>query len=88
MSSFKADYNKKYGFKTGTSHSLKDISKTTGFKMRGLKIIFDKGVGAFYTNPASVRASVKSPQQWAYGRIYSAVMGGPASIIDAKHLIK
>jgi hypothetical protein len=43
---------------------------------------------AFFTNPSSVRKQVKSPQQWAMARIYSAVMGGKASIIDANHLKK
>jgi hypothetical protein len=39
---------------------------------------FDRGVGAFKNNPQSVRKNVKSPEQWAYARIYSMVMGGKA----------
>ena len=49
--------------------------------------IFNFGVGAFKTNRAAVRPSVKSPEQWAYGRIYSAVMGGKAAKVDAKQFI-
>jgi len=85
---YKDKFNKKYGFEKGTSHSISEISKLTGYKLAGLKIIFNKGVGAFKTNPSSVRPSVKSPEQWAYARIYSAVMGGKASVVDASHLIK
>lgn len=81
-------YNKHYGFQLDTPHSIKEISKTTGYKLSGLKTIFDKGVGAFRTNHAAVRPTVKSPEQWAFGRIYSAVMGGKAAHIDAAHLIK
>ena len=85
---YKDKFNKKYGFEKGTSHSISEISKLTGYKLAGLKIIFNKGVGAFKTNPSSIRPSVKSPEQWAYARIYSAVMGGKASVVDASHLIK
>jgi hypothetical protein len=35
-----------------------------------------------------VRPSVKSPEQWAMARIYSAVMGGKAARVDANQLIK
>jgi hypothetical protein len=85
---YKDKFNIKYGFEKGTSHSINEISKLTGYKLAGLKIIFNKGVGAFRTNPSSVRPSVKSPEQWAYARIYSAVMGGKAAKIDESHLIK
>ena len=83
---YRDDYNKKYGFKKGESHSLKEISTTTGYKLSGLKTIFNKGQGAYFSNPKSVRPSVKSPEQWGYGRVYSAVMGGKASQIDKAHL--
>jgi hypothetical protein len=53
-----------------------------------LETIFDKGVGAFKTNPTSVRKGIRSPEQWAQARVYSAVMGGAAAKIDAKHLIR
>jgi hypothetical protein len=36
--------------------------------------VYNKGVGAYKTNPQSVRPSVKSPEQWAMGRVYSFVM--------------
>ena len=57
-------------------HSLSEIAKFTGYKLSGLKTIFNKGIGAFKTNPASVRPTVSSAEQWAQARVYSAVMGG------------
>jgi len=88
MATYKEQFNKKYGFPKGTPHSIADISKVTGYKKSGLKTIFEKGEGAFYNNPESVRPQVKSPQQWAYARIYSAVMGGKSAKIDKAHLLK
>jgi hypothetical protein len=88
VETFKHRFNRKYGFPKDASHSLPEISKLTGYKLSGLQTIFNKGVGAFRTNPASVRPSVKSPEQWGQARIYSAVMGGQAARIDAAHLIK
>jgi len=85
---YKNRFNKKYGFEPDQPHSLSEISKITGYKKSGLETIFNKGIGAFKTNPASVRPQVKSPEQWGYGRIYSAVMGGASAKIDKTHLIK
>ena len=88
MATYKQKFNKKYGFEKDEPHSIAEIAKITGYKKSGLETIFNKGVGAYKTNPASVRPSVKSPEQWAYARIYSAVMGGKAAQIDASHQIK
>jgi hypothetical protein len=85
---YKNRFNKKYGFPKDEPHSVAEIAKITGYKKSGLDTIFDKGVGAFKTNPASVRPGIRSPEQWAQARVYSAVMGGAAARIDAKHLIR
>lgn len=85
---YKNRFNKKYGFASDEPHSLAEISKITGYKKSGLQTIFNKGIGAYKTNPSSVRPTVKSPEQWAQARLYSAVMGGKASEIDKSHLIK
>jgi hypothetical protein len=88
VQTWKQKYNKKHGFAADEPHNLSDISKTTGYNKEGLQTIFNKGVGAFKTNPESVRPSVKSPEQWAMARVYSAVMGGKAADVDRSHLIK
>jgi hypothetical protein len=85
---YKNKFNKKYGFASDESHSLDEISKITGYNREGIQTIFNKGIGAYKTNPQSVRPSVKSPEQWAYARVYSAVMGGKAQEIDKSHLLK
>jgi len=85
---YKQKFNKKYGFEKNKSHSIAEISRLTGYKLSGLRTIKKKGMGAFYSNPQSVRKQVKSADQWGIARIYSAVMGGKAQKIDKKHLIK
>ena len=85
---YKQKFNIKYGFKKDEPHSLAEISKLTGYKLSGLQTIYNKGIGAYKTNPKSVRPMVKSKEQWAIARVYSAVMGGKTSVIDAEHLVK
>ena len=85
---YKQKFNKKYGFEKNKAHSMAEISRLTGYKVSGLRTIKKKGMGAFYSNPQSVRKQVKSADQWGIARIYSAVMGGKAQKIDKKHLIK
>lgn len=86
---YKQKFNKKYKFSKDASHSLNEIAKLTGYKLSGLRTIFNKGIGAFYTNPQSVRPSVKSPEQWAYARLYAALdPKSKAHRIDKVHLEK
>jgi hypothetical protein len=84
--SYKDKYNTKYEYKKNESHTLEEISKDTGVSMKGLQQIYNKGIGAYKTNPQSVRPNVKSKEQWAMARVYSSVMGGKASKIDANEL--
>lgn len=85
---YRQKFNKKYGFPKDASHGLSEISRLTGFQLSGLQTIFNKGVGAYYTNPESVRKHIRSPEEWAYARVYSAVMGGKSAKVDAAHLKK
>ena len=39
---YKKRFNKKYGFKPDEPHSIKEISDITGYKLSGLKTIFEK----------------------------------------------
>jgi hypothetical protein len=88
VETYKNKFNKKYGFEKDASHTLSEISKLSGYKLSGLKTILEKGEGAFYSNPQSVRPQVKSATQWGLARVYSAVMGGKAAKVDESHLIK
>lgn len=47
----------------------KDPKKQT--TLRKLKIVYNRGIGAYRTNPSSVRPSVGSPEQWANARVNS-----------------
>jgi hypothetical protein len=53
-----AKHNEKYG-----SDSCKKTSTRT------LMTVFRRGVGAYKTNPQSVRPNVTGPEQWGYGRV-------------------
>tara|TARA_R110000796_G_scaffold133373_1_gene248953 strand:- start:309 stop:578 length:270 start_codon:yes stop_codon:yes gene_type:complete len=88
MPTYREKFNKKYGFKSDASHSMAEISRLTGYKISGLRTIKRKGEGAFKSNPQSVRPQITNASAWGTARIYSAVMGGKAAKIDAKHLIK
>ena len=89
MSTYKQKFNKKHGQKLNQPNSLEDISRLSGYKLKGLKTIFDKGKGAYKSNPQSVRPNVKSPEAWAYARTYAAVdPTSKASKVDKKHLVK
>ena len=52
------DHNEKHGDKAGKKVNL-----------RMLGAVFRRGIGAYRTNPGSVRPSVTSEEQWAYARV-------------------
>lgn len=52
------DHNDKHGDKPGKRVNL-----------RMLSAVFRRGVGAYRTNPQSVRPNVRSEEQWAYARV-------------------
>ena len=86
---YKQQFNKKYGFKKDEDHSLSEIAKITGFKKSGLQTIYNKGIGAYKTNPSSVRPFVKSKERWAYARVYASINPkSKAYKIDKSHLVK
>ena len=85
---YKQKFNKKYGFNKNDSHNIKEISKLTKYKKEGLETIYDKGIGAYHSNPESVRPQVHSPEQWAMARIYASINpSSKASKVDKSHLI-
>ena len=89
MTTYKEKFNKKYKQPKGKSNSITDISRLTGYKQSGLRTIYNKGVGAYRTNPKSVRRNVKSEEQWAMARVYAAINPrSKAHQVDKSHLIK
>ena len=70
----------------------------TGIKKSALQKIYNKGVGAWKNNLASVRlksgkknasaprSAKMGKEQWAMARVYSAVTGGKAAKVDKNEL--
>lgn len=80
---------KKYGLED-TGHSIKELAKVSGFSVGTLQEVYNRGIGAYKTNPLSVRMkgtfvkgvlaprSMKlSKEQWAMARVYSFLDGNP-----------
>ena len=61
--------------KKGLAEKVKDHNDKHGDKkgkrvtQRMLEAVFRRGIGAYQTNPQSVRPSVRSADQWAYARV-------------------
>ena len=87
VQSYKQKFNIKYKQDKNKSNSIQEIAKLSGYKISGLKKIVEKGEGAFFSNPKSVRPNIKNPTAWGMARVYSSVMGGKAAKID-KDLLK
>lgn len=88
VKTYKQKFNEKYKQEKDKPNTLQEISRLTSYELKGLKKIKEKGEGAFYSNPSSVRPQVKSASQWGIARVYSAVMGGKSAKIDKDLLIK
>lgn len=67
-------FKKKHNIPTDEGLSLSQIAKLSGMPMKALREVYDRGIGAYKTNPESVRPQVQSKEQWAYARVYSFVM--------------
>jgi len=87
FNSYKNKFNTKYHFPKDQSHTLIELSKLSGYDKDGLQTIYNKGIGAYHTNPQSVRPQVKSPEQWAMARVYAAINPrSKAHRVDKSHL--
>lgn len=71
VATHKQQYNKRHGFSKDEPHSLAELAKISKVKLGVLKEVFNRGVGAYKTNPASVRPQVKSADQWGQARVYA-----------------
>lgn len=81
---------RKHNLPPDTSLSLSEIASYSGMPVAALRKVYEKGLGAYHTNPESVRvkgtfkkdASAPlsrklSPQQWAMARVMAFVMKTP-----------
>ena len=75
----KNKFNKKYKQKRDQPNSKADMVRLTGIPKRLLDKVYYRGIGAYKTNPKSVRPSVKSKEQWGISRVYSFLMKQPGT---------
>ena len=96
MMTNKEAFLKKHNLPEDTTLSLREISKLSGMPLSALKMVYNKGIGAYYTNPISVRtrgtfqknvdvpmSQKLSPQQWAVARVYAFAMKSKKVFYDA-----
>tara|TARA_R110000851_G_scaffold146204_1_gene285808 strand:- start:2686 stop:2997 length:312 start_codon:yes stop_codon:yes gene_type:complete len=90
MSTNKQEYNKRHNFKKDAPHSKQEISKISKIPVKVLEEVYKRGVGAFKTNPSSVRPQVKSKEQWASARVLAFVnkIEGPRKLNHDLDLLK
>lgn len=89
---------KRYGL--SGSYSKEDLSKITKVPLEIIEEVYNRGIGAYKTNPESVRLkgsyvkNVKAPlkyklskEQWAMARVYSFLDGNPKHDQDLRQNI-
>jgi len=77
---------RKHGLPADYSPTMREVAKLADMPVEALRRVYKKGLGAYHTNPTSVRMkgsykknvdapmSMKlSPQQWAMARVYAFV---------------
>jgi len=85
-------FKRKHGIPEDEGLSIAQIAKLSGIPRAALQEVYNRGIGAYKTNPTSVRmkGSFKkgvaapmsqklSKEQWAMSRIYSFVMKQPGT---------
>lgn len=69
----KQQFNKRHGFDKSEPHDLAELTKISKIKKAVLQEVFNRGIGAYKTNPSSVRKHIKSPEEWAQARVYAFI---------------
>jgi len=75
-SSFVVSFEKKFGFKITDKRVAREL-----ISAEGIKQILNKGRGAYFSSGSRPNTN---PQQWAYARLASVLMNGPARKVDKK----
>jgi hypothetical protein len=79
------------------SYSLSELSKISGYSLKTLQEVYNRGIGAYQTNPQSVRMKgtfkkgVNAPmsqklskENWAFARVYSFLDGSKKHDTDLR----
>ena len=91
---------RKHNLPADYSPTMREVAQLADMPVGALRQVYKKGLGAYHTNPESVRVkgsfkkdasaplSAKlSPQQWAMARVYAFVMRTPKVFRGAdKHI--
>lgn len=56
------------------NRKIPTLAKYFGIKKSILQEVFNRGVGAYKTNPSSVRPNVSSEEMWAMARTYKFIL--------------
>lgn len=77
---------KKHELPSDTSLSLSEMAKLSGFPIQALRLVRDRGIGAWKNsigsvrmkdgskNPSAPRTSKMSKEQWSLGRVFAFLM--------------
>jgi hypothetical protein len=86
---------RKYGL-PDTGHSVADLAKVSGYSKATLQEVYNRGIGAYKTDPNSVRkkgtfekgpapmSQKLSAPQWAMARVYSFLDNNPKHDTDLR----
>ena len=89
MSTNRIRFFKRHDIPITSSLSIQEIAKLSKMPLKALKEVYSRGLGAYSSNPLSVRLktgekNIKAPmskkmsaEQWAFGRVYAFVMKTP-----------
>lgn len=72
-SKYTIEFEKRFGDKL-ENRKKSTLSKYFKIKRSLLDDAYDRGVGAFNSNPSSVRKGVSSEEQWATARLYKFIL--------------
>jgi len=84
---FKQKFNAKHKQPLNKANSIKTIAKKSGIKYKNALKIVQKGRGAYYSNPQSVRPGMTATS-WGLSRLYASVSKGSKSSKIDKALLK
>ena len=90
MTTNRERFLKRHGLPADYSPTMREVAKLSDMPVQALRRVYQKGLGAYHTNPESVRvkgtfkkdasaplSQKLSPQQWAMARVYAFVMRTP-----------
>lgn len=97
MPTHRENFLKKHQLPKDKSYSLSELAKISGYSKATLQEVYNRGIGAYKTEPLSVRMkgtfkkgvdapmSMKlSKEQWGFARVYSFLDGSKKHDLDLR----